>query len=148
MMKKNLLTLAAVLCCAMTTVVFTACTDNDDNPVFPDYPTAQAEYTILFYGYGGSNLDDDIFQNMMDFYNGQAESYKKVKIACQYKYSSAENLQKYWIDNMEALTPEVEQQIKDMDLQTIRFIVDNTDDDPDSDVLLITPTTILIAMSC
>lgn len=135
-MKKILMTLAAVFCCAMTTTVFTACTDNDDNPVFPDYPTAQAEYAILFYGYGGSNLDDDIFQNMMDFYNGQAESYQKVKIACQYKYSSAENLQKYWIDNMEALTPELEQQIKDMDLQTIRFIVDNTDDDPDIDVLL------------
>ena len=33
-MKNLLMTLAAVLCCAMTTVVFTACSsDNDDNPV-------------------------------------------------------------------------------------------------------------------
>lgn len=33
-MKKILMTLAAILCCAMTTAVLTACTsDNDDNPV-------------------------------------------------------------------------------------------------------------------
>ena len=29
------MTLAAVLCCAMTTVVFTACSSNEDNPTFP-----------------------------------------------------------------------------------------------------------------
>ena len=35
-MKKYLMTLAAVLCCAMTMAVFTACTsDNDDNPANP-----------------------------------------------------------------------------------------------------------------
>ena len=34
-MKKYLMTLAAVLCCAMTTVVFTACSSNEDNPTFP-----------------------------------------------------------------------------------------------------------------
>jgi len=55
-MKKNLMTLicsrAVVLCCVMATAVFTACTDNDDNPVIPDNPTAQAEYAILFYAYG------------------------------------------------------------------------------------------------
>ena len=35
MMKKYLMTLAAFLCCTMTTVVFTACTDNIDNPTVP-----------------------------------------------------------------------------------------------------------------
>ena len=35
MMKKYLMTLAAVLCCAMTMAVFTACTDNIDNPTVP-----------------------------------------------------------------------------------------------------------------
>lgn len=34
-MKKYLMTLVAVLCCAMTTVVFTACSSNEDNPTFP-----------------------------------------------------------------------------------------------------------------
>lgn len=35
-MKKILMTLAAVLCCAMTMTVLTACSnDNDDNPVTP-----------------------------------------------------------------------------------------------------------------
>ena len=36
MTKKYLMKLAAVLCCAMTMAVFTACTsDNDDNPANP-----------------------------------------------------------------------------------------------------------------
>ena len=99
-MKKYLMTLAAAVCCAMTMAVLTACTDNDDNPASPDSPTDQAEYAILFYGFGGNNLDIGIFKNMQDFYKGQDESYKKVKIACQYKYSSAEQMQKNWINYM------------------------------------------------
>ena len=35
MMKKYLMTLAAVLSCVMTMAVFTACTENEDNPVNP-----------------------------------------------------------------------------------------------------------------
>ena len=35
MTKKYLMKLAAVLCCAMTMAVLTACTDNDDNPANP-----------------------------------------------------------------------------------------------------------------
>ena len=33
MTKKYLMTLAAIFCCAMTMAFFTACSDNDDNPV-------------------------------------------------------------------------------------------------------------------
>jgi len=88
MTKKYLITLAAIFSCAMTMSVFTACTsDDDNNTASPDSPTDQTEYAILFYGYGGDNLDDCILKNMVDFYNGKDESYKKVKIACQYKYS-------------------------------------------------------------
>ena len=37
-MKKNLMTLAAVLCCMISTTVLTSCFDNVDNPT-PQEPT-------------------------------------------------------------------------------------------------------------
>ena len=143
MTKKYLMKLAAIFSCAMTMTVFTACTsDDDDNTASPDSPTGQAEYAILFYGYGGDNLDDCILRNMVDFYNGKDESYKKVKIACQYKYSSVEKLQENWLDNLVKdgdVDPATAEQIKltkEMELQTIRFIVDNTVQDPDVNVMI------------
>ncbi len=39
MMKKYLMTLAAVLCCAMTTTVFTACSSDDDSDEIVKYWT-------------------------------------------------------------------------------------------------------------
>ena len=134
---------AAILCCAMTTTVFTACTDNDDNPADPDTPTAQAEYAILFYGYGGSTLDEGIMQNMIDFYKGKAGSYNQVKIAAQYKYSSIEDIKEYMLDEgvangtiTQEKADELYVQMKPMDLQTIRFIVDPTINNAKDDVLL------------
>lgn len=137
MTKKHLLTLVAIVCCAMTMTVMTACNNNDDNPSGPGSPTEQTEYAILLYGFGGRNLDIGIFGNMMDFYKAKPESYEKVKIACQYKYSSAEDLQKYWFDMLgEKLPDEAVKAIKDMGLQTVRFVVDNTVQAPDENVLL------------
>ena len=53
-MKKILMTLAAVLCCAMTTTVFTACSGDDENngntPKQPDNTPAYAEVTFTFWG--------------------------------------------------------------------------------------------------
>ena len=136
MTKKYLLTLAAVLCCVMTMTVMTACV-NDDNSAGSDRPSGQTEYAILLYGYGGRNLDIGIIGNMMDFYKAKSESYGKVKIACQYKYSSAEDMQKYWFDMLnEKLPDETVKAIKDMELQTVRFVVDNTVNAPDENVLL------------
>ena len=141
------MTVAAVLCCAMSMTVFTACSsddDDDDKNTAPDNQTTteQADYAILFYGFGGDNLDMGIFANMMDFYKGKEESYKNVKIACQYKYSSAEKMQNNWIKYVmedEGENPESIAQaklIKDMDLQTVRFIVDKNAKEPANEVLL------------
>ena len=66
--EKNLMTLAAVLCCAMTMTVFTACSSDDDNtPKEPEIKGIGAvyflsvteqmsqlcDYTITYYGVGG-----------------------------------------------------------------------------------------------
>ena len=79
-MKKLLMSLAVA-----TLTLFTACTADNDNPVSPTPSEELAEYTILFYGYGGENLDKFILNNIIDLSNGDSASYKKVKAACQYR---------------------------------------------------------------
>ncbi len=53
-MKNNVL-LAAVLCCAMTTVVLTACTDNDDAPEQPVSAVDHGEWLL-----GEENMDTSV----------------------------------------------------------------------------------------
>ena len=92
-MKKNLMTLVAVLCCAMSMTVFTACTsDNEDKPVTPTEPEQLAEYTILYYAHGGGNLDKEALSMIADFYKANPDAYKKVNVVVQYKFSNANDI--------------------------------------------------------
>ena len=88
-MKKIVMTWAAVLCCAMTMTVFTACTDNDDNPATPPEPEKElAECTIMWYGSGGGNVDSKILNNFRQFYRAKPETFDHVNIVAQYKVSA------------------------------------------------------------
>ena len=93
-MKKILMTLAAVLCCAMTMTVLTACSnDNDDNPVTPPEPEKElAEYTIMYYGHGGGNREYYYLSKIGDFYHAGEDAYKHANVVVQYKFSTAENM--------------------------------------------------------
>lgn len=86
------LMMAATFICSLC--LFTACSD-DDSAANPGDPgnTEMAEYAILFYGYGGGNLDYDIINNIKQFYEAAPTSYDKVKIAVQYKFSSEEDFE-------------------------------------------------------
>ena len=66
--------LAAILTCGFS---FISCTDDDDNPaVTPDEPQQQlADYTIIWYGHGGGNLDFFLMQNVAQLYMADEESY-------------------------------------------------------------------------
>lgn len=92
-MKKCLMTIAAVLCCAMTMTVVTSCTnDIGDNPVINPEPIDQdeddlADATIMWYGHGGGNVDGAIFDDFRQFYKAKAESFKRVNVVAQYKAS-------------------------------------------------------------
>ena len=87
-MKKILMTLTAALCCSMTMMVFTACTDNDDNPVTPPEPEKElADATILWYGCGGGNVDAAILDDFHKFYKAKPESFDRVNVVAQYKTS-------------------------------------------------------------
>ena len=91
-MKKILMTLAAVLCCAMTTTVFTACSDIIDNPAPQPEQESLAEYTIMYYTGGAADVDASMITLLDKFYKANAEAYKKVNVVIQYKYSTVENL--------------------------------------------------------
>ena len=84
------------------------------------HPTPKADYTILFYGNGGATLDYPIIQNMIQFFQGKAESYERVNIAAQYKFSTAENMKAVGLNEPFA---------QQYDSKTVRFVVepDQTD---------------------
>ena len=89
-MRKILMTLAAVLCCWVTTTMFTACNiDNVDNPVNPtvDPEEELADATILWYGCGGGNVDAAILDDFHKFYKAKPESFDRVNVVAQYKTS-------------------------------------------------------------
>ena len=102
-----------------------ACSDNDDNPVTPPEPDKPAnelaDYAILFYGHGGGNLDEAIMTNIAQFYMADEESYDKVKIAVQYKYSTTDDL----LGNVKDID---EEEATVMGNQTVRFLVDPMED--------------------
>ena len=58
----NRAALFTLMCAVLMAVTFTACTNQNDNPVAPDTPQQPeelADYTIIYYGHGGGNRPDD-----------------------------------------------------------------------------------------
>ena len=84
-----MMTFVAVFCCAMTMLVLTACTnDISDNPVNQTSESVElAEATILWYGTGSGNVDEDILDDFRSFYTAKPETYGRVNIVAQYKAS-------------------------------------------------------------
>ncbi|MBP1542267.1 MAG: hypothetical protein ILA25_08915 [Prevotella sp.] len=91
--------LAATLICGAS--VFTSCSsDNDDNPATnPDEPQQQlADYTIIYYGHGGGNLDIWLMRNIGQFFQSDTESRKNVSICAQFKFSTLKAMQETYED--------------------------------------------------
>ena len=91
-MKRLLTVLAAALCCMTMTTVLTSCSDSSDNPVPGPNPESLADYTVIFYGHGGSNLDSMIMANLQQFLKSKRENYKRVNIVAQHKFSTSHQL--------------------------------------------------------
>lgn len=91
-MKRLLTVLAAALCCMTMTTVLTSCSDSSDNPVPTTEPESLADYTVIFYGHGGSNLDSMIMANLQQFTKSKRENYERVNIVVQHKFSTSHQL--------------------------------------------------------
>ncbi|MBO4906972.1 MAG: hypothetical protein J5486_08080 [Bacteroidaceae bacterium] len=116
-------------------VTFTACADRDDNSVSPD--TSQqseelADYTIIYYGHGGGNLDMLLIQNIMDFSFAEEEAYKNVNICVQYKFSTLKGMEDLYEDLAEQIDPNDPEMVRDLEAfktyypfasKTMRFVV-------------------------
>ena len=116
MSKKRYLSSALAVMCTMTTMVLTSCSGNNDSPVTPPEPEQLAEYTIIYYGHGGGNLDYSIKPMISDFYKAASDAYKKVNVVAQYKFSSARKLQYVFS----------EEDNQRLGSRTIRWVVDPT----------------------
>ena len=103
-----------------------SCTDDDSSNSPAPVPEPQAEYTILYYANGGSNVDQCVLPMIEDFYKASAEAYKKVNVVVQYKFSTADNLKNQY-DN-EDHTPFAERFVDSyrtyFGSQSVRWVID------------------------
>jgi len=96
---KKILMAAAAYCCMIMMVTMTSCTsDISDYPVTPPEPEPTAEYTIIYYGHGGENLDYIFLTMINELYKASPDAFKRVNVVMQYKFSKTENMleQKHW----------------------------------------------------
>lgn len=102
-MKKTvrILALAALMAvlvpsCNKTTAEQTGGNGTDDSgktdPV--PAPSAKADYTILFYGIGGGDLDLNDEQTIMDMARSLPKENSNVRIVAEYKYSGEDGVKK------------------------------------------------------
>ena len=97
---KKILMVAAAFCCMAMMVTTTSCTsDISDNPVISPEPEQPAEYTLMYYGHGGSNRDNYYLDKICDFYNADPSAFKKVNVVVQFKFSTAENMKNIGYDD-------------------------------------------------
>ena len=91
--------------------------DNDDNPVIiPDEPQQQlADYTIIYYGHGGGNLDYWLLQDIGQFYLSDTESRRNVSICAQYKFSTLKGLQEGYEDYKNEIDPNDPAQLEELE---------------------------------
>ena len=91
MIKKSTLRLLAVMLLILPLLMTSCKKDKDDEPEKPtpvnpkpepepnpenNPETEVADYTIIFYGHGGGNLDCAILDNISQFYEADAEAKK------------------------------------------------------------------------
>ena len=116
-MKRTLKFVVLVALIALSTV---SCKHDE-----PD-PKNKAEYTIMYYAAGGSNVDQCVLPMVEEFYLAAAEVYDKVNVVVQYKFSTAENLKTQYesqsrLPYAERFTEEYRQRFGS---QSIRWAVD------------------------
>ena len=121
----------AILVCGLAVV--TSCSSDDDPVANPNEPQQLADYTIIYYGHGGGNLDYWLLQNIAQFYQSDPESRKNVSICAQYKFSTLKGMQGAYEAYKEDMDPNNPAQVEGLEgiknlypyaEKTCRFVVD------------------------
>ena len=71
---------------------------NNSNNTDNNQSAKKSEYTIIYYGHGGGDLDFSILDNIDDLFLADKSSYDKVQAAVQYKISSETAIKEALLD--------------------------------------------------
>ncbi len=95
-----------------------SCSSDDvDEPVInPDEPQQElADYTIIYYGHGGGNLDYWLLQDIGQFYLSDTESRRNVSICVQYKFSTLKGMQEGYEEYKDEIDPNDPVQVEELE---------------------------------
>ena len=83
-------------------MVLTSCGEGSNPVVLSDEPQVEdlADVTVMIYGSGGGSLDKSVINNLRKIYTAAPESFERVKVTVQYKFSQPEKI-KDWTSEEE-----------------------------------------------
>lgn len=83
-------------------LALTSCGESSNPVVLPDEPQVEdlADVTVMIYGSGGGSLDKSVINNLRKIYTAAPESFERVKVTVQYKFSQPEKI-KDWTSEEE-----------------------------------------------
>ena len=103
-MKKIMMTLAAVLCCAMLTTVFTACSkDNDENTTQPPQETATPDKAVMTCTLSVSPETTTAFDVKVKYYDAEGNKHEEIATWTDAKKDGKDV--KQWVKNVSKKLP-------------------------------------------
>ena len=80
-------------------LALTSCSESSNPVVSPNEPQVEdlADVTVMIYGSGGGSLDPNLITKLRRIYDAAPESFERVKVAVQYKFSQPKKV-KTWPD--------------------------------------------------
>ena len=86
-MKNNAYTLLSLAICSFVLFASSCRTDKPDIPVQP-----KSDVTVMIYGSGGGSLDRSMIGKFRQLFHADADAYKHVQVAVQFKFSEDEKM--------------------------------------------------------
>ena len=86
-MKKNAYTVLILTICSFVLFASSCRTDKPEVPVQP-----KSDVTVMIYGSGGGSLDRSMIGKFRQLFHADADAYKHVQVAVQFKFSEDEKM--------------------------------------------------------
>ena len=97
---KNILIALTIILTFCVGMVLTSCNERNNPVVSPDEPQVEnlADVTVIIYGSGGGSIDKSLINNLRKIYKAAPESFERVKVTVQYKFSQPEKIKDWTSD--------------------------------------------------